>query len=95
MNYTTENLRPIGRGVVVELLDPEDIVMSGFIVKASIENQEAKGLVIAIGTDPEICVKIGDTVLLSKLNPFEISFNGKRCRILQDREILAVLVNKK
>lgn len=92
MSYSSENLKPVGRSVFVEIIDPADIIASGgLVVKATIEYQEAKGIVLAVGPANDMCVSVGDAVLLSKSDPIEIVYNGKRCRLVRDGEILAVL----
>lgn len=95
MIYNSENVKLVGKSALIELFDPEDIIAAGgLVVKASMENQEAKGKVIMVGPAQEAGIAIGDSVLITKQNPVEILFNGKRCRIVRPGEILAILKKK-
>jgi chaperonin GroES len=93
-------IMPFGARVFVELIDPVDEVTARaaaarLYVVVMEENlpRPTEGRVVAIGTDPFIqeLVQLGDIVTFSKFAGHEQIVEGHTYRVLEDREIIAII----
>ncbi len=88
-------IQPIGRRVLVERLEPEEVKKGGIIIPDTVKEKPQQGKVIAVakpGKDEEpIQVKKGDKILFSKYAGTEIEMDGKEYLMMQEDDILAVI----
>lgn len=84
-------IRPLENRVVVKPIESESVTKSGIIIPDSAQEKPVKGIVEAIGTDKNLTVKIGDTVLYSKYSGTEIKINEDRFLIMRESEIFAII----
>lgn len=93
------NLQPLGGRVLVERHEEKEQIKDGIIVPDSAKERSQEGTVIAIGTGKKdekgntipFHVKAGDRVLLSQYGGNEVNLNGKKCVLLNEDDILAIL----
>lgn len=86
---------PIGRRVLIERLEQEEVKKGGIIVPDTAKEKPQQGKVVAVakpGKDEEpIPVKTGDRILFGKYSGTEIEIEGKEYLIIQEDDILAVI----
>ena len=88
-------LKPIGKRVVIELLD--DIVeknVGGIIIPDTAKDKPNVGVVVAVGTEEELqkLIKVGDKVIYAKYSGTEIEIEGRKHLIVSKDEVLALIV---
>jgi chaperonin GroES len=88
-------IKPIGRRVLVERLEPEEVQKGGIIIPDTAKEKPQQGRVIAVakpGKDEEpIQVKKGDKILFGKYSGTEIEMDGKEYLMMQEDDILAII----
>ena len=97
--YMPEKVKPLGGRVLVEPLEPKEVVKGGIVIPDTAREKPSEGRVIALGTGKiddkgnkvPFEVKKGDRVLLSKYGGTEIEVDDKKYKILESDEILAIV----
>ena len=88
-------IQPIGRRVLVERLEPEEIKKGGIIIPDTAKEKPQQGKVIAVakpGKDEEpMQVKKGDKILFGKYAGTEIEMDGKEYLMMQEDDILGII----
>jgi len=88
-------IQPIGRRVLVERLEPEEIKKGGIIIPDTAKEKPQQGKVIAVakpGKDEEpMQVKKGDKILFGKYAGAEIEMDGKEYLMMQEDDILGII----
>ncbi len=95
----TLNIKPLGDRVVVEPLEKEDTTPSGLVLPETAKERPQEGTVLAAGpgrvnddgTRVAMDVKVGDRVLYVKYAGTEFKLNDKKCLILGEKDILAII----
>ena len=95
----TLKLRPLADRLVVEPIEREEMTASGIYVPETAKEKPQEGKVIAIGPgrkDDEgeripMDVAEGDRVLFAKYGGTEIKLDDKKCLILKESDVLAIL----
>lgn len=85
------NVQPLGMRVLVRPIEQEAKTASGLILPDSAKEKPQIGEVIAIGSDEEIVVKVGQKVLFPKYTGTEIKIDGVDHIIMEDADLLAVV----
>ena len=85
------NIQPLGLRVLVRPIEQEAKTASGLILPDSAKEKPQIGEVIAIGSDEEIVVKVGQTVLFPKYTGTEIKVEGVEHIIIEDGDLLAIV----
>lgn len=84
-------IQPLGPRVLIEVIEEEGVTASGLVIPDTAKEKQQKGIVVAVGDDDMITVKVGETVLFPKYSGTEISQNGHEHLIIDATELLAVL----
>ncbi len=92
-------VKPLADRVLVERLEPEEVVGGGIIIPDTAKEKPQKARVVAVGSGrlndegerTPIDVKAGDHVLISKYGGTEVELNGTEHVIVREDDILAVL----
>lgn len=88
-------IQPIGRRVLVERLEPEEIKKGGIIIPDTAKEKPQQGKVIAVakpGKEEEpMQVKKGDKILFGKYAGTEIEMGGKEYLMMQEDDILGII----
>lgn len=91
------NLKPLGDRVVVEVVEEDEVTISGIVLPDSAKEKPQRGRVLAIGSGRfedgkriPLEVEVGNEVLYSKYGGTEIKIDGGEYLILRESDILAV-----
>jgi chaperonin GroES len=88
-NNSIPNIQPLGARVLVRPLEQESRTASGILLPETSKEKPQTGLIIAIGDDEDIKVKIDDKVLFAKYTGTEIKFEGVDYLLMEHSDILA------
>lgn len=92
-NMSTK-IKPLADRVVVEPKQAEEKTASGLFIPDSAKEKPQQGVVVAVGPgtkDVTMEVKAGDTVLYGKYSGTEVTVDDKKCLILRQNDILAII----
>ena len=91
------NLKPLGDRVVVEIVEEDDVTVSGIVLPDSAKEKPQRGRVLAVGAGRwedgnriPLDVSVDDEVLYSKYGGTEVKVDGNDYLILRESDILAV-----
>ena len=85
------NIKPLGARVLIEVKEAETKTASGIIIPDSAQQKQPRGTVVAIGTDKNIEVKVGDTVLYAQFSANEINVDNKNYVLIKSEDIMAIM----
>ena len=91
------NLQPLGDRLIVEVLEEEEITISGIVLPDTAKEKPQRGRVLAVGPGPrdedgeyiKMDVEEGDEIIFSKYGGTEIKIHGEEYLILRESDILA------
>lgn len=89
----TINIEPLGARVLVKPLEQESKTPSGLLLPETAKEKPQTGLVVAVGDDEEIKLKVDDKVLFAKYTGTEFSVDGISYLVMEVGDILARLKN--
>lgn len=84
-------IKPINDRVVIKRLDTETETESGIIIPELAQEKPQRGEVLAVPTDFETDVQVGDVVLFAKYAGSDIELDGHKVVIMAEDEIFGVL----
>ena len=91
------NLKPLGDRVVVEVVEEDEVTVSGIVLPDSAKEKPQRGRVLAVGAGRwedghrvALEVEVNDEVLYSKYGGTEVKVDGNEYLILRESDILAV-----
>ena len=91
------NLKPLGDRVVVEIVEEDEVTVSGIVLPDSAKEKPQRGRVLAVGDGRwedgnriPLDVSVDDEVLYSKYGGTEVKVDGTEYLILRESDILAV-----
>src|SRR3712207_3643895 len=94
------NLQPLGDRVIVEVVEEEEVTVSGIVLPDTAKEKPQRGRVLAVGDGRweegkrlPLDVKAGDEVVYSKYGGTEVKVDGNEYLILRESDILAVWTN--
>lgn len=87
-------IKPLGKRVLVKEVEEEkeeETTAGGIVIPDSAKEEDrfVQAEVIAIGTDENIEVEEGDTVILSSFSGTDVEMDGQDLTIVKDKDILA------
>lgn len=83
------NLQPMGTRVLIKPLEQESKTSSGLLLPETAKEKPQTGLVVAIGDDEEIRLKVNDKVLFAKYSGTEFKMDGTEYLLLEANDVLA------
>ena len=91
------NLQPLGDRLIVEVLDEEEITVSGIVLPDTAKEKPQRGKVLAVGPGSrdedgeyiKMDVEEGDEVIFSKYGGTEIKLGIDEVLILRESDVLA------
>jgi len=94
------DLQPLGDRVIVEVLEEEELTVSGIVLPDTAKEKPQKGKVLAVGPGArdedgeyiKMDVEEGDVVIFSKYGGTEIKVGSEDVLILRESDILAKVV---
>jgi chaperonin GroES len=86
---TKINIQPMGTRILIQPLEQESKTSSGLLLPETAKEKPQTGLVVAIGDDEEIKLKVNDKVLFAKYSGTEFKMNGTEYLLLEENDVLA------
>lgn len=85
-------MKPIGKFLVIKIVEEELKTQSGMILSAEDVNQfrYKRAIVIASGTDV-LNIKKDDEIYYDKSHSFTMLINGEQCTIIRETDVVVVL----
>jgi chaperonin GroES len=87
------NLQPLGSRVLIKPLEQESKTSSGLLLPETAKEKPQTGLVVAVGDDEEIKLKVNDKILFAKYTGSEFKLDGTEYLLLESSDVLAKFVN--
>jgi len=96
------NLQPLGDRLIVEVLDEEELTVSGIVLPDTAKEKPQRGKVLAVGPGTrnqetgeyiQMDVAEGDEVVFSKYGGTEFKLGTDEVLILRESDVLAKVVN--
>jgi chaperonin GroES len=92
------DLKPLGDRVIVEVLEEEQMTVSGIVLPDTAKEKPQRGKVLEVGPGRyeegklvPLDVKKGDEIIFSKYGGTEVKVDGEEYLILSARDVLATL----
>jgi chaperonin GroES len=94
------NLQPLGDRLIVEVLEDEEMTVSGIVLPDTAKEKPQRGRVLAVGPGPrdedgeyiEMDLEDGDEVIFSTYGGTEIRLGTDEVLILRESDVLAKVV---
>ena len=94
------NLKPLGDRLIVEVLDEEDVTLSGIVLPDTAKEKPQRGRVLAVGPGSRddsgkfiaMDLEDGDEIVFSKYGGTEIKVGTDEYLILRESDVLAKVV---
>jgi chaperonin GroES len=94
------DLQPLGDRLIVEVLDEDEITVSGIVLPDTAKEKPQRGKVLAVGPGArdedgdyiKMDVAVGDEVIFSKYGGTEIKVGTDDVLILRESDVLAKVV---
>jgi chaperonin GroES len=91
-------IKPLGDKVLVEILEAEEKTKGGIYLPDTAKEEKSEGKIVAVGSGKllesgkvqPLEVKRGDRIIFGKYSGDEVLIDGKKHKILQEKDILAV-----
>lgn len=82
-------LKPLGDRIVVKMVEMETKTAGGILIPQTAQEKTQEGVVLAIGDDEAIKVKVNDRVVYDKYAGTTIKVAGEEQLILKASDVLA------
>ena len=94
------DLQPLGDRLIVEVLDEDEITVSGIVLPDTAKEKPQRGNVLAVGPGArdedgdyiKMDVQVGDEIIFSKYGGTEIKVGADDVLILRESDVLAKVV---
>ena len=83
------DITPLGNRVLIKRKESETKTESGLYIPDTAKEKTQEGEIIAIGSEGEFPVKVGDNVLLDKYGGTEFEIGNEKYTIMKVKELLA------
>ena len=96
------NLQPLGDRLIVEVLEEEELTVSGIVLPDTAREKPQRGRVLAVGPGERsehtgepipMDVAVGDEVIFSKYGGTEVKVGADEVLILHESDVLAKVVS--
>jgi chaperonin GroES len=95
------NLKPLSDRLIVEVIDEEELTVSGIVLPDTAKEKPQRGRVLAVGPGPrdedgeyiKMDLEEGDEIIFSKYGGTEIKIGADEILILRESDVLAKVVN--
>lgn len=88
-NGAKPGIEPLGARVLLKTVEQEDRTSSGIYLPETAKEKPQMAVVIAVGDDEDIKLKVDDKVLFAKYSGTEVSFNGETYLLMDVSDVLA------
>lgn len=83
-------IQPLGDRVLVKIEDADQQTAGGIYIPDTAQEKTQNGIVLAIGDDEEIKIKVNDKIIYDKYAGTTVKVNDEEQLILKASDILAV-----
>ncbi len=87
-------IQPLGSRVLIRPLEQEARTASGLLLPETAKEKPQMGLVIAVGDDEEIKVKVNDKVIFAKYSGTEFKMDGQEYLLMDANDILGKVIEE-
>ena len=95
------DLQPLGDRLIVEVLDEEEMTVSGIVLPDTAKEKPQRGKVLAVGPGArdedgeyiKMDIEVDDEIIFSKYGGTEIKLGSDDVLILRESDVLAKVVN--
>ncbi len=87
------NIQPMGARILVKPLEQEGKTSSGLYIPDTAKEKPQTGLVVAVGDDEEIKLKVNDKILFAKYTGTEFKMDGADYLLMECSDVLARFLN--
>lgn len=87
------NLQPMGTRVLIQALEEASKTASGLLLPETAKEKPQTGLIVAVGDDEDIKLKVNDKVLFAKYSGTEFKMDGTEYLLLEANDVLAKFLN--
>lgn len=86
-------MNPIGKFIVIKIVEEELKTQSGMILSAEDSNQfrYKRAVVIASGTDVNKKIQENSEIYYDKTNSFTMLIDGEQCTVIREIDVVVVL----
>ena len=89
VNGNKPGIEPLGSRVLLKPMEQEDRTSSGLYLPETAKEKPQMAVVIAVGDDEEIKLKVDDKVLFAKYSGTEVSYQGQTYLLMDVSDVLA------
>jgi len=82
-------IKPLGDRIVVKMVEMETKTSGGILIPQTAQEKTQEGVVLAVGDDEAIKVKVNDKVIYDKYAGTTIKVGGEEQLILKASDVLA------
>ncbi len=86
-------IQPMGARVLIQPLEQEGKTSSGLFLPDTAKEKPQTGLVVAVGDDEDIKLKVNDRVLFAKYTGTEFKMDGQEYLLMECGDVLAKLLD--
>lgn len=79
--------------MLIQPLEQESKTASGLLLPETAKEKPQTGLVVAVGDDEEMKLKVNDKVLFAKYSGTEFKMDGSEYLLLESTDVLAKFLN--
>ncbi len=93
MAKSSINIQPMGSRVLIKPIQQESKTSSGLLLPETAKEKPQTGLVVAVGDDEEIKLKVNDKILFAKYTGTEFKMDGTDYLLLEANDVLAKVLS--
>ncbi|HAJ36744.1 MAG TPA: co-chaperone GroES [Chloroflexi bacterium] len=93
VNGNKPGIEPLGARVLLKPVEQEDRTSSGLYLPETAKEKPQMAVVIAVGDDEDIKLKVDDKVLFAKYSGTEVSYQGQTYLLMDVSDVLARIVS--
>ena len=84
-------IKPLGDRVLLKILMEEEKSKGGIYIPPTAQEKTQEGIVVAVGEDDDIKVKVKDRVMYDKYAGTQIKIDGAEHLLVRNDDILAIV----
>ncbi|WP_322791811.1 co-chaperone GroES [Bellilinea sp.] len=86
-------VQPMGARILVKPLEQESKTATGLYIPETAKEKPQTGVVVAVGDDEDIKLKVNDKILFAKYSGTEIKLGGDDYLIMECSDVLAKVLD--
>jgi chaperonin GroES len=86
-------IQPLGARILVKPLEQESKTSSGLYIPETAKEKPQTGLVVAVGDDEDIKLKVDDRIVFAKYTGTEFRLDGGEYLLIDCSDVLARMLN--